>query len=211
MIKCVIIGGGTFSKVACHLALATPAFGNTAKILKGKMDNIASGVVDTVLTLTKMADSSSTIVTNEDVSDYVDCLLADSSVKAIIMNAALCDFSMKNPSELTRLSSQQNYTTELRGVSSKVISKIKATRPDVTVVGFKTTCNDTKIQQCTKALDLIAQSNLDFVLANDVGNYSNILITNSLSIHKGSRNDLLDVLCQMVADKIKEGECFRYA
>lgn len=36
--KCIIIGGGTFNHVRCHLALAAPAFGETIDFIKANFD-----------------------------------------------------------------------------------------------------------------------------------------------------------------------------
>ena len=210
MDKCIIIGGGTFNKVACHLSLATPAFGTTAKKLKLLMDAYANGSVENILTLTKMADSSSSLVTNEDVDTYVTSLLGDETVKAIIMNVALCDFGMENPTNESRLSSSENYSVELKGIRSKIISKIREARPDIITVGFKTTCNDTNLQQCTKGFNLLGSSNLAYVLANDVGSYNNILLSRDMKIYHGSRDSLLNTLACSVSQDIKEVQWCRY-
>ena len=210
MYKCVVIGGGTFSKVACHLALATPAFGNTARQLKTYIDALESPCVDAHLTLTKMADSDSNLITNEDVGDYIDKLLTDQSVKVVIMNVALCDFSMENPSEESRLSSLNNYKVELKSVSNKVINDIKRSRPDIFVVGFKTTHGDTPTEQCSKAFNLISKSGADLVLANDVKSYNNILITKTLSVREGSREDLLQSISSIVVKYAEESKCYQY-
>ena len=84
-----IIGGGTFSHVRNHLALAAPAFGGTARAL---CEMLQGSEMEPVLHLTKMADPSSRIVTNDDVDALLDTLLADPDTKVVILNAALCDF-----------------------------------------------------------------------------------------------------------------------
>lgn len=98
MKKIYILGGGTFNHVRNHLSLATPAFGATAKLLKLKFDSSIfsaglSATFETHLLLTKMADSSSTTVTNQDVSNLVERLMADTDTRGIIFNIALADFS----------------------------------------------------------------------------------------------------------------------
>ncbi len=96
-----IIGGGTFSHVRNHLALAAPAFGGTARYLEHAIIDamVAAGTAIEEqaermieLHLTKMADSTSDLVTNQDVADLVDRLVADPTTRVIIMNAALCDY-----------------------------------------------------------------------------------------------------------------------
>jgi hypothetical protein len=111
-----IIGGGTFSHVRNHLALAAPAFGTTARNLYGQLHRLIfaqiweergimgdspadNRAVNTeaaqrvTLHLTKMAaPHQSNLVTNEDVSKLLDTLIADPETRVIIMNAALCDY-----------------------------------------------------------------------------------------------------------------------
>lgn len=210
MDKCIIIGGGTFKKVACHLALATPAFGGTARRLKVIMDELATSGLENHLVLTKMADSRSALVTNEDLDNYLYSISLDKTVKAIIMNAALCDFSMENPTQLSRLSSQQDYKVELTGIKSKIVSELKKRRPDIFVVGFKTTHGDSVVQQCAKGFNLMYEGGVDVVLANDVGSYNNLLLTPDLKIHTGGRDELLYKLAGAVVDNIKEVQCSRY-
>lgn len=211
MNKCVIIGGGTFNKVACHLALATPAFGSTAKHLKEIIDSWGlEDDIETQLVLTKMADSRSQLVTNEDVGKYLATLATDRSVKAVIMNAALCDFTMENPSADSRLSSQQDYYAELIGDRQKLIATLKEARPDIFVVAFKTTHNDTMLEQVSKGFNLLQTSGADLVLANDVGTYNNVLLSKDLAIHTGERSELLITLADLVVDDIKEGRCYQY-
>lgn len=193
--KVIVIGGGTFNHVSCHLALAAPAFGTTAKQLHQMF--VDNGMMESQLVLTKMADPASTLVTNDDVQRYVDEMVTDFSVKAVIMNAAICDFEMDNPGG-SRLSSSQDYPVMLKGVNGKIISTIRARRPDIILAGFKTTHGDSPVSQLAKASASMAASGLDFVLANDVGTRNNILLTNGLRVYQGSREFILDKLVEEV-------------
>ena len=122
MSKIHIIGGGTFSHVRNHLALAAPAFGETARRLYAKIFGIIEddltvefGMTESgsdtrtldeklkaireaaaqrvELHLTKMAaPRQSNLVTNDDVSALLDKLIADPETRVIILNAALCDY-----------------------------------------------------------------------------------------------------------------------
>jgi hypothetical protein len=182
MKKIVIIGGGTFNHVACHLSLATPAFGTTARQLYAYMTDPLGFAppapdVEVVLKLTKMADHTSNIVTNRDAAFYLQELLDDPEVKAIVMNVALCDFRMRNPGDTTRLSSSENYASKLIGVKGKLIENIKRYRPDIFVVGFKTTAGATIGEQLQAGRKLQVDSKIDEVLANDVSTHSNILMS----------------------------------
>jgi len=197
MSRVVVFGGGTFNPVACHLALAVPAFGETAKRLVKLFED--NGTLEPQLVLTKMADSYSTLIYNEDVDKYLcDIILPDEDVKAIVMNAAICDFEMDNPSSEARLSSAKDYQATLKGVQGKIVAKIKQRRPDIVVCGFKTTHGATKVEQVAKAFASMAANNLDLVLANDLDSRNNILITKDLTVQEGRR----EFLMQQIADSI---------
>ncbi len=190
--KVVVLGGGTFNHVSCHLALAAPAFGGTAKKLHKMFEE--AGVLEPILVLTKMADPASNLVTNADVAQYVEHILKDQSVKVVIMNAAICDFEMDNPGE-ARLSSSQDYQVTLKGIQGKILATIREKRPDIIVAGFKTTHGATEVGQVAKAFASMSASNLDLVLANDLGTLENILVTNELRVyHDGSRQFMLEQL-----------------
>lgn len=189
--RVVVLGGGTFNHISCHLSLAAPAFGTTAKQLHQLFTN--GGILESQLVLTKMADTTSTIITNDDVALYVERMLEDFSVKVVIMNAAICDFEIENPGA-DRLSSSQDYPVTLRGIQGKILSTIRQARPDIVVAGFKTTHGATKMEQLAKAAASIHNSGLDFVLANDVATRNNILLTHALEVHQDERGALLDLL-----------------
>ena len=213
MSKCLIIGGGTFSKVACHLSLATPAFGATAKFLYSEWlrFSVQSYSPEPELILTKMADQSSSLIYNDDVSAFIDKALNDSEVKVIIMNVALCDFYMKNPSEEERLSSKEDYLCELLGVKDKILSRIKKCRPDILLVGFKTTSGDTVNQQIIKSFQMIEDSDVDFVFANDLNTRSNLLISaEKYETLVGGRELLLQTLVAKLNKKFQEVACYQY-
>lgn len=192
--KVVVFGGGTFNHVACHLALAAPAFGETAKQLHQMFEE--DNTLESQLVLTKMADSYSTLMTNEDVERYVlEVVLRDQNVKVIVMNAAICDFEMENPSDQARLSSSQDYQVTLKGVQGKILTLIRQKRPDIVVAGFKTTHGATKVEQVAKAFASMHASKLDVVLANDLDTRENILVTSDLRVEHGrTRRHMLNVL-----------------
>lgn len=193
--RVVVFGGGTFNHISCHLALAAPAFGETAKRLHRMFQD--NGTLESQLVLTKMADSYSSLFTNADVEKFVvDVLLPDDSVKAIVMNAAICDFEMDNPSDQARLSSSQDYQVTLKGIQGKILSLIKKRRPDIIVAGFKTTHGATKVEQVAKAFASMHNSGLDMVLANDLDSRNNILCHKDLTIQQGSREFLLEQLVE---------------
>lgn len=202
MKKVVILGGGTFSKVACHLSLATPAFGTTAKKLFELFKLNSPNPVK--LVLTKMADSSSTLVTNEDVESYVDSLLQDASIGVIVMNVAMCDFKMENPSFKERLDSSEDYNVVLEGIKSKVLIKIKEKRPDILTVAFSTTSGATVQEQSAKACRVLKYA--DYVFANDVGNRRNMLRYKDHSVY-----DERDVLLNYMVKEIVSDSSQNYS
>lgn len=178
MNKLVIIGGGTFNHISCHLALAAPAFGQTAINMAHWAGHMDTGM-EVVLKLTKMADRSSEIMTNDDLHNYVSTLLDDPLVKIIVMNAAVCDFKAENPSNEARLSSSNDYRVTLEGIRTKIMGMIQYRRPDIVVCGFKTTHGATEAEQIRKAVDSLNANSLPLVLANDLETRRNILVDES--------------------------------
>jgi hypothetical protein len=182
--KIVIFGGGTISHVRNHLALCAPAYGNTALDLK----NLASELfpnLDVDLQLTKMAGGCN-LETNEDIEKELERVIEDPLTKVVIMSCALCDFRGhidvrgKNY-EFTgkygnRLSSKSSYTMELTP-ADKLISKIRAKRKDIFLVGFKTTCGASEDEQYIAGLNLCKGSSCNLVLANDTKTRLNMVIT----------------------------------
>lgn len=193
MKKIVILGGGTFSKVACHLALATPAFGTTARQLSA-MYGVANNNFKVEMKLTKMADHTSDLIYTEDVQHYVQQVIEDSKVKVVIFNVAICDFEMSNPTSDSRLSSQEDYDVQLKGVGYKLIRHLREQRPDIFIVGFKTTSYDTNTSQTAKGRKLLESNGLNLVLANDVGTRTNVLISSGGWVNECDRQTALQLI-----------------
>lgn len=130
MSKIHIIGGGTFNYISNHFAVSAPAFGETAKRLQVMLPSAT-------LHLTRMADRNSRIETNQDLESLIDSLIADPETRAIIMNAAVADWSpvslVQDGKEVSstwskyseRLkTSEGNINLELTP-SDKILSKIR--------------------------------------------------------------------------------------
>lgn len=201
--RVVIIGGGTFSHVRTHLALATPAFGTTAKKLEKKCKK-RFPEMDIELILTKMADSKSKIVTNNDVSALIDELIQDNTVKIIFFNAAMTDFegqigNIQSGKYEPRLESSDVYEMWLTP-AEKVINKIRKHRKDIFLVGFKTTSNGDAEEQFNKGLNLIKKASANLVFANDVVTKNNFIVTPEDGVYgEGKKRDkVLDELVDMV-------------
>jgi len=179
-----ILGGGTFNHVRSHLALATPAFGGTARWLYHMYDD------KTVkLHLTKMASQYSQLVTNEDVSRLVDEIIADSDSKIVYFNVALCDYdgsvaeydgvapySTKSGKYEDRLKTSEGNRSLILSPADKIIGRLRKERKDLFVVGFKTTTNATPDEQYIAGLNLLKANSINLVLANDTVTRNNIII-----------------------------------
>lgn len=178
-----ILGGGTFSHIRNHMSLATPAFGETARQLSYHVSNQLEQLPEHSIFchLTKMANHYSTIVTNNDVSDLVDQLIADPLTKIIFFNVAMCDFDGEIDGEPSgkyapRLSTRgRSYDIRLTA-AEKVIKKIRKERKDIFLVAFKTTCNASETEQYIAGLNLLKENSCNLVLANDTGNHRNMII-----------------------------------
>lgn len=175
-----IFGGGTFFHVRNHMALCAPAFGKTARYINTFYD-------DAHLHLTKMADPNSILDTNEDVEYKLDRLIADPYCKIIYFNVALCDYegqiwgdpgadSIPSGKYSTRLKTSDGPQMMHLTPAAKLIGKIRKTRKDIFVVGFKTTCNATPDEQYLAALNMLKANSINLVLANDTGNRRNMIV-----------------------------------
>jgi hypothetical protein len=190
-----IIGGGTFSHVRSHLSLSAMAFGKTARLIHRlhttrDTANESMPINDSAtLHLTKMADSGSQLVTNEDVAALVDKLVADPKTRVIYMNAALCDYDgtimeegfpgdIGTPSGkyAERLKTSDGPRYMMISPADKIISRIRQTRKDIFLVAFKTTSGATSDEQYLAGLNLLKANSANLVLANDVVTRNNMII-----------------------------------
>ena len=185
-----IFGGGTFNHVRNHLALCAPAFGSTAKRIN-ELCHARFDKMDIHLHLTKMADSNSTLVTNEDVLMKLLELKADYNTKIVFLNSAMCDFFgsiadttdtysfKKTPSgkHAERLKTKDGDQMMILTPAPKVLKQIREGRKDIFLVAFKTTCGATEQEQYLAGLDLMKKNSCNLVLANDTKTHVNMIIT----------------------------------
>ena len=175
--KIHIIGGGTFSDVKAHLAVSAPAFGNTAKRMRALCEERFGDKMDVELHLTAMCDGGSPkLKTNADIDALLTTIVADPLTKVVILNAALCDFTGHIDSDLARLDSSRAYNMKLIP-AEKIIKKIRAVRKDIFLVAFKTTAGADEQTQYLAGLNLMKKNHVNLVLANDVVNRRNMIIT----------------------------------
>jgi hypothetical protein len=188
-----ILAGGTVFHVRPHLALAAPAYGGTGHHLLSLCQELAPKL-EPHLHLTKMAGGKQ-LETNQDVSGLLDELVADTNVKIIFMPVALCDYegsildtfyvdnlyqATATPSgkDQPRLkTSDSNREWMKMRPAEKVISKIRRTRKDIFLVGFKTTSGATEQEQFLAGLGLCKGASCNLVLANDLRTKVNMVIT----------------------------------
>lgn len=198
--KILTIGGGTFQPISNHLSLSAPAFGNTAKRIHEKLSKIEG--VDSMLKLTTMADRNSPLRTNTDVKALLEVAIAREDYDVIICNVAFCDFEVEGGGfHNERLSSDNAITVDLRP-SEKVIDIVRKHRPEIFMVGFKTTTNCSPEEQFLKGLKMMKRSKCNLVLANDVITRNNIIITPEETFYPtNGREDALDQLIEMTLSR----------
>lgn len=182
--RIVVFGGGTIMHVRNHMALCAPAYGGTAK----KLANMLSGNRYRVdLMLTKMADSTSDLETNDDVKTALMDVLAESNTVGIVFNVALCDFSGqiglvasgKYAERLqTREVTEGGLALTLRP-TEKLLTLVQQLRPDIVSVGFKTTANETAQVQVAKSNRMAREAGVSWMLANDTVTRNNIVLRGS--------------------------------
>lgn len=184
-----IFGGGTFSHVRNHLALAMPAFGSTAKRLK-ELCEARFDKMDIHLHLTKMADSNSNLVTNEDVDAKAKELKEDYNTKIIFFNVGLCDYEgsvIKPTGHDDDITISGKYEARLESgkgerllrifPKEKIVKQIRNGRKDIFLIAFKTTCGATEQEQYLAGLKLLKENSCNLVLANDTKTRVNMIIT----------------------------------
>lgn len=213
-----ILGGGTFSDVRCHQSLAVRAFGETAIALEKifnrqlKEQNL-DGKYQTKLVLTRMAqprDNPYNLVTNNDVSDFLDTIISDMDTKVIVQNVALCDFQgqigdIPSGKHAERLRTSAGNVVMEMTPAPKLIEKIRKVRKDIFAIGFKTTDNQDEGTQYLRGLELLKKNSLNLVLANDVGHHRNMIIAPEESRYGQTTNrlDVLETLVKMTLSRMQ--------
>jgi len=227
-----IIGGGTVFHIRPHLALSAPAYGKVVRDIEEALyQNNFDGLVHSYTT--KMAGNRHSIwsartgrddvepknlETNEDIAALLNELCTDPKPKVIILPAALCDFEVESIDGLwsmgeklrdigkaySRLSSAHEYGLNLRP-SEKVIQKVRRTRKDIFLVGFKTTTGATPEQQFDAGLNLVKKASCNLVLANDLETRMNMVVTPEQAPYYMTydRRSAINGLVSMAVDRSK--------
>lgn len=213
--RIVVLGGGTVMHVRNHLALCAPAYGNTARALKPlfEAELTAQGVSDQYqveTALTKMADFRSKLETNDDVAKYLDELIADKSVRVLIFNVALTDFSGSIGEEASGSHAQRLKTKEGEQVmrltpTDKLLGRIRKERKDIFLIGFKTTTGATSEEQYKTALELLKKNSANLVLANDTVCRRNMIVApeETRYCETTDRAEVLNFLVKMTVSRMR--------
>jgi hypothetical protein len=188
-----IFGGGTIQHVRNHMALCAPAYGTTARRL---FDLLGPNIAQ--LHLTRMADFQSSMETNEDVAARLQEVLADPSTRAVVFNVALCDYcgqigDVTSGKYAQRLSSREGAQALRLTPTPKLLQRVKTIRPDVALVGFKTTADASPDFQCRLALRQFEETGADVVFANDTVTRHNMLVMKT-GLREGPRETMLAAL-----------------
>jgi len=145
-----IFGGGTTYPVAGHLALASIAYGGTARKLEALCREHLPNL-ETKTILTKMADRFSKIETFADLKAAVEQVI-EPSTKIVFFSTAVVDFEPRalNGAKYPdgRLMSSEHQRVFLHP-NEKLIRKLRGPggRKDIFVVGFKSTYGLDETQQ----------------------------------------------------------------
>lgn len=199
-----LFGGGTMQHVRNHLALCAPAYGGTVRQLCNQLAQQGVPESSIGVHLTKMAGGRS-LETNDDVRRELRALLADYTVKAVVFNVALCDFSgtigeVRSDKYAERIQSREGLVDSMRLIpAAKVLPLIKELRPDVFLVGFKTTAGADVAEQIRLSQRQIHEAGSDLVVANDTVTRRNLLVAANGSHYEASR----DAILQLVAARLK--------
>lgn len=196
-----VIGGGTVFHVRPHLALAAPAYGTTAiqiGALCGSFDDSLRKGRGVEVHLTKMANMGrGDLETNKDVERLIDKLVADPSTKVIFMSAALCDYEASvveqdiptlSGKDQARLQTKQGQVNLALNPAEKLIARIRKTRKDIYLVGFKTSAGATEDDQYLAGLTLLKTTSCNLVLANDTHTRLNMIVAPELARYSVTRD-----------------------
>lgn len=198
-----IFGGGTLSHVRSHFAIAAAAYGETARTLQALLQekDVAAN-----MHLTKMASlGQSDLETNADVRRCVEEVLADPASKVIIFNVAVADFDgqigdVPSGKYAPRLRSRDEMQLPVKiTAADKIVPDIKAQRPDIFLVAFKTTAGADNEDQLQRGLKLLNDTGADLVLANDTKTRRNMLIARGGKVLAATKDRAKTL--RMIADR----------
>ena len=157
--------------------------------------------------------------TNEDLEELIDHLVLQPETKGIVLAAAVCDWQ---PSDVETIDHEllphgddcpefgkrhPRFQTKWGDLllrirpADKIIGKIRKVRKDIFLVGFKATTEESEQEQYITGLGLLKGASCNLVLANDVHEHRNMVITpEEAKYHVGKdRRAAIKGLCEMIA------------
>jgi len=156
--------------------------------------------------------------TNEDLEKLIDHLVLQPETKGIVLAAAVCDWK---PARLEvdvpdyhdnhlrdefgkrqeRLKTSEGNLRLAISPADKIIGKIRKTRKDIFLVGFKATTGLSEQEQYITGLGLLKGASCNLVLANDVHEHRNMVITPEEAKYHVTkdRKAAIKGLCEMIA------------
>lgn len=189
--KIYIYGGGTFVHVRPHFSISAVAYGSASSKLNVMLSKMVREFpldhFEVIHVPTKMANTDSSIETNDDVLEHVNLTLKDPETVCIVMSCAICDFKAESLSfyqyedydigkQYPILESSESFGLQLYP-SINIIQHIKKTRPDVKLVSFKTTSGEYIECLSKKTLQNMKDTGSDIVFGNDIKNKFNAICT----------------------------------
>jgi hypothetical protein len=169
-------------------------------------------------------DSRMKIRSNQDVATIVDRLVELEETKCIVMACALCDYKPHklstssswdedSPSDLIhnfkdgritkRLHKVEDLTLDLKP-ADKIINRIRKKRKDIFLISFKATTDETPRNTYIKALYNLKASSSNLVLANDIVNGYNMVVTpEEFPYHASNRSEALNALAKISLHRMR--------
>ena len=158
--------------------------------------------------------------TNEDLEKLIDYLILQPETKGIILAAAVCDWqptaAMNYLDENSESWGERKFGKKAKRLTTnggdatlelhmkpadKIIGTIRQHRKDIFLVGFKATTGMSEQEQYLKGLGLLKGASCNLVLANDVHEHRNMVITPEEAKYHVTkdRKAAIKGLCEMIA------------
>lgn len=212
--KYLILGGGTVNWVRAHMALSSPAYGNTARIINQILLRRRVKENDINLQLTRMANEGrGGLETNDDVKRVIDNQLKqfsnnDEYTNVVFMSCAMCDADGHIGDDgVNGKHGMRIRSRELNGIKIKLTMAekvLKIVRKDRErkgnfLIAFKATNGESSNEQYKQGLEMMKESSANLVLANDtLTKHGMIIVPEEARYGEGlSRMALLEMLVDM--------------
>ncbi|VVB78833.1 DNA / pantothenate metabolism flavoprotein [uncultured archaeon] len=144
------------------------------------------------------------IKTFEDYFQTLKCSLENNPIDVVVLAAAVSDYSAIKTNG--KISSDEDELVIRLKRNPKVISLVKAWRPEVYQVGFKLLVDVSKEDLIKTAYNHLIKNNSDLVVANslssqDLTKTATLIITSNNELHEVKRSELARKLVEIVKEK----------